>query len=72
MVAEMKKGRYVYYHCPGYQGSVPDGYTGGGAGSEIRGAAQGDQIQHGSAGLGDCGAAAEPCGREEVSMTKRS
>jgi DNA invertase Pin-like site-specific DNA recombinase len=27
MVAEMKKGRYVYYHCTGYHGKCPERYT---------------------------------------------
>ena len=27
LVGEMKKGRYVYYHCTGYRGKCPDPYT---------------------------------------------
>jgi hypothetical protein len=27
LVAEMKKGRYVYYHCTGYRGKCPERYT---------------------------------------------
>ena len=27
MVGEMKKGRYVYYHCTGYRGKCPERYT---------------------------------------------
>jgi site-specific DNA recombinase len=27
LVGEMKKGRYVYYHCTGYRGKCPEPYT---------------------------------------------
>ena len=27
MVGELKKGRYVYYHCTGYRGKCPEPYT---------------------------------------------
>ena len=27
MVGEIKKGRYVYYHCTGYKGKRPEPYT---------------------------------------------
>jgi hypothetical protein len=27
MVGEIKKGRYVYYHCTGYRGKCPEPYT---------------------------------------------
>src|SRR3984893_17426511 len=27
MVGEVKKGRYVYYHCTGYRGKCPEPYT---------------------------------------------
>ena len=27
LVGELKKGRYVYYHCTGYKGKCPDPYT---------------------------------------------
>ena len=27
LVGEIKKGRYVYYHCTGYKGKCPDPYT---------------------------------------------
>ena len=27
MVGEMKKGKYVYYHCTGYKGKCPEPYT---------------------------------------------
>ncbi len=27
MVGEIKKGRYVYYHCTGYKGKCPEPYT---------------------------------------------
>ncbi len=27
MVAELKKGKYVYYHCTGYKGKCPNSYT---------------------------------------------
>ena len=27
LVAEIKKGRYVYYHCSGYKGKCPEPYT---------------------------------------------
>ena len=27
LVAEVKKGRYVYYHCTGYRGKCPEPYT---------------------------------------------
>src|SRR5205085_7621071 len=27
MVGELKKGRYVYYHCTGYRGKCPERYT---------------------------------------------
>lgn len=27
MVREIKKGRYVYYHCTGYKGKCPEPYT---------------------------------------------
>jgi len=27
MVGEVKKGRYVYYHCSGYRGKCPERYT---------------------------------------------
>ena len=27
MVGEVKKGRYVYYHCTGYKGKCPEPYT---------------------------------------------
>jgi site-specific DNA recombinase len=27
LVAEIKKGRYVYYHCTGYKGKCPEPYT---------------------------------------------
>ena len=27
LVAEIKKGRYVYYHCTGYRGKCPEPYT---------------------------------------------
>ena len=27
LVAEVKKGRYVYYHCTGYRGKCPEHYT---------------------------------------------
>ena len=27
MVAELKKGRYVYYHCTGHRGKCPEPYT---------------------------------------------
>ena len=27
LVGEIKKGRYVYYHCTGYRGKCPDPYT---------------------------------------------
>ena len=27
MVGEIKKGRYVYYHCTGYRGKCPESYT---------------------------------------------
>ena len=27
MVGEVKKKRYVYYHCTGYRGKCPEPYT---------------------------------------------
>jgi site-specific DNA recombinase len=27
LVAEIKKGRYVYYHCTGHHGKCPEPYT---------------------------------------------
>jgi hypothetical protein len=27
LVAELKKGRYVYYHCTGHRGKCPEPYT---------------------------------------------
>ena len=27
LVGELKKGRYVYYHCTGYRGKCPEPYT---------------------------------------------
>src|SRR5580704_8895254 len=27
MVGEVKKGRYLYYHCTGYRGKCPEPYT---------------------------------------------
>ncbi len=27
MVGEIKKGRYVYYHCTGYKGKCPEPYA---------------------------------------------
>lgn len=28
LVGEVKKGRYVYYHCTGYRGKCPEPYKG--------------------------------------------
>jgi hypothetical protein len=27
MVGEIKKGRYIYYHCTGFKGKCPEPYT---------------------------------------------
>ena len=27
MIGELKKGRYVYYHCTGYKGKCPEPYV---------------------------------------------
>jgi hypothetical protein len=27
MVGEVKKGRYIYYHCSGYKGKCPEPYV---------------------------------------------
>jgi hypothetical protein len=56
MLGEIKKGRYIYYHCSGFKGEVPGAvYAGGGAGGEVHGPVEGDHVQWRDAGLGAAG-----------------
>ncbi|MGI8426500.1 MAG: zinc ribbon domain-containing protein [Actinomycetota bacterium] len=63
VVGEIKKQRYVYYHCTGYADKCQGNPTTcrRGAGEPIHGAARPAPVRRRGAGLGARGAARQPC-----------